>query len=56
MRNNYEPFLYLQGGSQHQLIGGIEKSHACTLATENNSAKADFSRTIGTRASLVTQK
>jgi hypothetical protein len=39
---NGEQFLYLQRGSRHQLIGGTEKSHACTLVAENNSPNADF--------------
>ena|SRR2546427_12057204 len=44
---NGERFLYLQRGSQHQLIRGTKKSHACTVAAENNAPKGDFSWTTG---------
>ncbi len=41
-RRNGERFLYLQRGSQNQLIGGTGNSHGCTLAAEANSPKADL--------------
>jgi len=41
-KRNYKGFLYLQRGSQHQPIGGTAKSHGCTVATENNSPKANL--------------
>jgi len=51
MRSNYERFLYLQRGSKHQLLGGIKKSHACTLAAENHSLEAQPSWAASIRAS-----
>ena len=42
MKSSYERFLYLQRESQHQLIGGTEKSHGCRVATESNSPKANL--------------
>jgi len=42
MKSSYERFLYLQRESQHQVIGGTEKSHGCRVATESNSPKANL--------------